>query len=193
MDACELLLCSGAALNPTMKESSSSPLHQACRVDDLEIARFLLEVGADVNSQNCYKTTPLMLAVKQGSPDLVALLLTYKPDFALTSFMHTAAIHWAIWPGHDRNLELMLAAGADPNPKMGDGATPLHCAAQCGFDVMVEILLRYGADPTKRNLDWKTPRGIAEAEGWSEVSEMLVKAEQRWKTRALSNGLDGLS
>lgn len=178
LDACELLLSEGAALNPDMKQSSSAPLHQACKANDVEIARFLLEVGADVDALNCYKTTPLMYCVKYGSPDLVSLILTYNPDLSITSFIHTAAIHWAVWPNHEQNMELLLQAGADPNQIMGDGSTPLHCAAGGGFTEMVRLLLDFGADPRIRNQDFMTAAKVAEEEGQGEMAEVLRVAER---------------
>lgn len=178
LDAVELLIAHGAAINPTMKQSSSAPLHQACKANDVEIARFLLEVGADVNNLNCYKTSPIMYAVKHGEPDLVQLILSYNPDLSIPSFINTAAIHWAVWPGHERNMELLLRAGADPNHLMGDGSTPLHCAALSGFTKMVKVLLSFGADPKRRNLDGATPAVAAEKFGFIETAEVLRAAEK---------------
>ena len=180
LDAVELLIAEGAVLNPDMKQSSSAPIHQACKANDLEIARFLLEMGADIDALNCYKTTPLMYCVKYGSPELVNLALSYKPDLYITSFISTAAIHWAIWPGHEASTKLLLEAGADPNQTMGDGSTPLHCAAGSGFTELVELLLQFGADPKRRNNDWRLARGLAEEEGHEKTAEILRVAERGW-------------
>ena len=51
-DVVELLLANGATLNPKCTQSASSPLHQACHTNDIEIVRLLLEVGANVNIPN---------------------------------------------------------------------------------------------------------------------------------------------
>ncbi|KAI7689566.1 hypothetical protein KC353_g19545, partial [Hortaea werneckii] len=95
MDAVELLIAAGAEPNPNVNRSSSSPLHQAIRADDLELSRLLLELGANINSLNDYKTTPLMYAVKYGSAKLVELILEHHPDMDRLSFIGAAAIHWA--------------------------------------------------------------------------------------------------
>ena len=180
--AVSLLLENGAALNPTMKQSSSSPLHQACKADDAELAHHLLEAGADVDSLNCYKVTPLMYAVKYGSTDLVSTILARHPDLHVLSFISTAAIHWAIWPGHEDVIELLLQAGANPDHRMGDGNTPLHCTALSGFTGAAETLLQYGADPLKRNEEWKTPLQVAVECGNVGVAEALKLAEmRRWR------------
>ncbi|KAM0718787.1 hypothetical protein Q7P37_005858 [Cladosporium fusiforme] len=96
----KLLLSHGAAISPSVAQSSSSPLHQACHADNLEMTRFLLSAGADVNAQNSYKTTPLMYAAKHGSPALVALVLSYQPHLETEAFMECTAAHWAVF--HNR-------------------------------------------------------------------------------------------
>ena len=163
-----------------MQQSSSSPLHQACRADDAEMAAFLLDHGADVDAYNAYKTTPLMYAAKHDSPALVRVLLAYGPDVHRLSLINTAAIHCAsLWPGNEEVLELLLQAGADPNHPMGDGSTPLHCAALSDLARVARMLLLYGADPLKRNDECKTPLQLAGEMGSWEVAEVLREAEMR--------------
>jgi ankyrin repeat protein len=179
LGAVKLLLERGAVLNTNMKQSSSSPLHQACKADDVEMTAYLLEQGADVDALNCYKTTPLMYAVKHGAPDLVALILAYNPDLHILSFINTAAIHWAVWPGNEDVMQLMLEAGANPNHAMGDGSTPLHCAASSGLSGICALLIRYGADPRRRNEGWKTPGMVAAEQGHPDLGNWLREAEKR--------------
>lgn len=173
MAAVKLLIASGAAINPTMKQSSSSPLHQACKADDAEMASFLLQMGADVNLLNCFNTTPLMYAGKYGSPDLMRIILSYRPDLFRLSFINTAAIHWALWPGNEENMELLLQAGADPDQAVGNGNTPLHCAVLSELPEIARVLIRYGADRGKKNDEWKTAGEVAKEIGAWDVLAVL--------------------
>ena len=182
MDIVALLVAHGAILNPNVNQSSSSPLHQACRANDVEIARFLLALGADVDMLNCYRTSPLMYAVKYGSAEMVGTVLQYKPDLHQISFISSAAIHWSIWPGRTENVELLLQAGADKDHPMANGSTPLHCAAIYGHVEIVRLLLRYGADLSRRNDDWKLPIHVAEESGSMEVLAVLKEATLRRAT-----------
>ncbi|KAK5127062.1 hypothetical protein LTR85_008421 [Meristemomyces frigidus] len=178
-DTVEFLLGCGADLNPHVNQSSSSPLHQAIKANDIDLARFLLELGANASILNCYKTTPIMYAVKYGSKAMVSLVLQFQPDLSQLSFVGAAAVHWAVWPNKPDSLELLLQAGADANHAMADGSTPLHCAATGGHLGTVECLLRYGADPVRRDEDWKTPLQVAEESGHEEIATMLREAAGR--------------
>ncbi|WPG98159.1 histone-lysine N-methyltransferase EHMT1-like protein [Acrodontium crateriforme] len=182
-DMAELLIVHGAAINPSLDQSSCSPLHEACRANDSEMARFLLELGADVDMNNCYKTTPLMYAAKHGSVDLMETLLEFAPDLHKRSFINTAAIHAAIWPAKIDVLELLLRAGANPDQPLFDGSTPLHCAANVRNPNVAQCLLKYNADPTRRNEQGKTALEIAQESDCIEVAQLLSKAQTLWKRR----------
>ncbi|TKA82603.1 hypothetical protein B0A55_01378 [Friedmanniomyces simplex] len=183
LDVVELLLAKGAQLNPHVNISSSSPLHEAVRADDIELARFLLELGANVNSLNAYNTTTLMYAVKYSSVEMVRLLLSYRPDLNQVSFIGTAAVHWAVWPKRPEILELLLQAGAKKDHPMVDGSTLLHCAVKAEHVETVECLLKFGADPLRRNDAWQTPLQAAEEGGCVEIARMLREATHRRNTR----------
>jgi ankyrin repeat protein len=46
----------------------------------LEVAKLLLEYGADVNTQNRNGWTALMLATRDGRPEIVTMLLEHGAD-----------------------------------------------------------------------------------------------------------------
>lgn len=174
--AVEYLLARGAFLNPDVNQSSSAPLHEACRHNDVAMARVLLEAGADVDFTNCYNTTPLMYSIKYGSTALVSLLLAYKPDLNKISFIGAAAIHWAVWPGRADVMRLIIQAGADVNHMMQTGSNPLHCAATGGQFYIVKCLLQHGADFTMRDQDNSTPLQIAEQSEHSDIAGLIREA-----------------
>ncbi|KAK3724867.1 hypothetical protein LTR37_000915 [Vermiconidia calcicola] len=183
LGAVKLLLAHGAALNPTMQQSSSSPLHQAIKADDIELAAFLLEYGADVNILNCFNSTPLMYAARYSSPALVSLILNYNPDLHKRSFIGTAAIHMAFWPGNEEVMELLLRASADPDAAMGDGSTPLHLAALGDLPGVAKVLVKFGAKVGKRNEEGRTAVQVAREKGYGEVVGVLEEAEEESRTR----------
>lgn len=78
-------------------------------------------------------------------------------------------------PSHDHVVELLLAAGADPDARSADGAetgafmrdartrgeTPLHRAAAFGSEAAIRLLLDAGADLTAKDAHGDTPLGWA--------------------------------
>lgn len=75
-DLVDLLLAYGA--DPGFGTSSSLPLHLAAERGNVEIARALLEQGADVNALDVWKRTPLVAAVLSAAghaSDMAELLI----------------------------------------------------------------------------------------------------------------------
>jgi hypothetical protein len=72
VDVVRLLVASGASVRETFDEQKT-PLHWAATNHRTEIARFLIEKGADVSALDKWGHTPLSLAAGQP-PELVALL-----------------------------------------------------------------------------------------------------------------------
>ncbi|KJV69919.1 ankyrin repeat domain-containing protein [Orientia tsutsugamushi] len=60
-------------VSPNIQVGGIHALHWAVITDELEIAEILIDAGADVNQQDCHKTTPLHLAIR--NPDIVKLLI----------------------------------------------------------------------------------------------------------------------
>jgi hypothetical protein len=59
-------------------------------------------------------------------------------------------------------LEVLLAAGANPNAKAPDGSTPVHQAVQARQVAMIRALVGAGASLTATNKDNLTPLQLAE-------------------------------
>jgi len=103
-------------------------LHWAAENGLTEIARQLLDQGADVNSRDNFSNTPLHLAVR--SAEMVELLLSRGAmPGARNAFGHTP-LHLAV--GHRRVVELLLAAGADARARNLFDQTPLDYSLRGG-------------------------------------------------------------
>ena len=158
-------LCCGASIN-------SSPFYRAATAADVEVLKLMLAHGAKIEwtpsevkpkdgkgpgrpNPNAGRT-PLMAAIKggQGAP------IAGGPGFTRIGppvFRE---------PGSRDPLEalkLLLAAGADPNAKAGDGSTPLHQAVQEEHVGMIRALAAAGGKLDAVNKDNLTPLLLAEA------------------------------
>ncbi len=144
----------------------SSPLYYAAAAGDAEIARALLENGADPNRKmmviGMFPASPIGAAIS-GSGDVITLLakhgaaLDEKDPNGLDLVSSATLAHRA------DAVRALAKAGVDVNNVDKFGWTPLLYAATVDFgdtDV-VEALLAAGADPKKASPDGKSPAAQA--------------------------------
>ena len=109
---------------------NSTPLHLAAGYNNLEVAEFLLENGADVNAQDKGGLIPLHNASSYGHLDIAALLIRFSTVVNATDKWGFTPLHEAAQKGRTQLCALLLAHGADPTLKNQEGQTPLDlCSA----------------------------------------------------------------
>lgn len=94
-ESIKLLLEAGA--NPDVINSSGiSALHYCCQTDNSRIATLLIENGADCTIvDKVDKLSPLMMAVKFGSSQVLRLLITYMEDLFTSNYGGLTVLHFA--------------------------------------------------------------------------------------------------
>lgn len=108
---------------------NSTPLHLAAGYNNLEVAEFLLERGADVNAQDKGGLIPLHNASSYGHLDIAALLIKYNTVVNATDKWGFTPLHEAAQKGRTQLSALLLAHGADPFLKNQEGQTPIDLAS----------------------------------------------------------------
>ncbi|XP_040563425.1 poly [ADP-ribose] polymerase tankyrase-2 [Lepeophtheirus salmonis] len=110
---------------------NSTPLHLAAGYNNLEVAYFLLQSGADVNAQDKGGLIPLHNASSYGHLDIAALLIKYNTVVNATDKWGFTPLHEAAQKGRTQLCALLVAHGADPTLKNQEGQTPLDlCSAE---------------------------------------------------------------
>mmetsp|Transcript_5722 Transcript_5722/g.22130 ORF Transcript_5722/g.22130 Transcript_5722/m.22130 type:complete len:563 (+) Transcript_5722:77-1765(+) len=155
-----MVLARGA--DPNAKRSLATPLSIAVEKNLVEIARLLLQHGADVNFRldtwiNDFKNVSMLhIAVERQFSEMIDLLLKQKRiDVNCTAFVSTV---------HDSSRY-----------------TPLHCAVENNDIEAVKKLLAARADASIRlkssspDYDGLTPHGLAVKQGFRPIMKLLPK------------------
>ncbi len=129
------------------KDEALTPLHQAILRNRVEIARFLLEAGADPNKPDRSQRTPLHLAVERGNVPIVEALLAHQAKPNVRDKAGWTPLHNAAAKDRVAVARALLKGGADPMTLSERGGTPLHEAAASGSAEMVQLFLDAKVDP----------------------------------------------
>ena len=135
-------------------------LHIAAQAGQEQNVLILIEHGANPNTQDLSKRTPLFLAVLQNHRTIAQILLP-KTDVTLTSIEQETPLHAAAFYGYTPLLQDLL--NHSPCKKLieakdHDGKTPLHKAVWMDPKPdVVELLIAQGADPQAVNTYGYTP------------------------------------
>ena len=159
----------------------ATPLHGCLRKP--EIARLLLEHGADVNAIDSdeRRVTPLHICAQYGDVEMVKLLLEYHADVTASSHGGTS-LHRAVTGVRGKLpkdfaevVALLLDAEANINACVDpdtDVWTPLHQACNEGHLGAVRLLLERGAQVSLHK-DGLTPLLVAEGNGFDDIAALL--------------------
>ena len=144
-----------------------TPLCVASLEGHLEIAKLLVENGADVNKKGFYSTFgPLYLATEGGKSKIVEYLLVSGVEAdAIFGYDRKTSLMLACKLGHEIIVELLLKHGANPNATDASNRnTPLFYLAESSClqnERIVELLSNYGANVNVTNDKDETALDIA--------------------------------
>src|SRR5213593_1491285 len=150
--------------NRAIPHGSETALMFAARVDDLASAKLLVAAGANVNDEDAWGVSAVVLAAHSGFTDVVEFLLE-KGANANSDRAGFTALHEAVMRRDENLVTVLLDHGADVNlpvrswtptrrssrdfnfPPELIGATPFWLAARFTEPEVMRLLAKHGADP----------------------------------------------
>lgn len=201
---------------PLENESGGLPIFVACKEGHVEIVRFLLHHGAELNrALSDTLVTPLMVACKRGHLEVVKLLLwecDRKVDELLLADRDRSAMYFACERGFLEIAQSLLSyhrskttVAARPevqervtstprsilNTLTKEGKSCLFIACALQYHDIVEWLLKEGADP---NLEGQNPSPlfISCQQGDPQVVHLLLKYSAFVNYHRSSDGINCL-
>lgn len=103
---------------------------------------------------------------------LQPLLVRFDINKKLTASGNTS-LHIAVEYENTEAVNLLIAAGADPNAKNNYGKTPLHTATKKGYIEIIKLLISAGADTDIKDRDDRTATDLARRSGHSDIVNLF--------------------
>lgn len=168
----------------------------AARAASLEVMRFLISAGADLNGRTPVGETPLMLAsfffdeTREGTgqafqrhEEAVKLLVTSGADLENLPY-HYTPLAYAAYQGNERVVRFLIDRGASVNADAREGGayvnTPLMMAAIQGHERIARSLLQAGADADVRVYGGHTAAEFAAKYNHKALAELLLCAQRQY-------------
>lgn len=133
----------------------------------------LLKAGADVNIQEMYGDTALMLAAHR-SPDVASLLAKHGQGINIKNEYGDTALSCAAKSGNFQSVQTLIEAGAQVNSKNRHNETPLMYATQENQVKTVKCLLENHADANVATKSGLVPLHIACKQNFEEICTLLL-------------------
>lgn len=159
-------------------ETGATALHEAAYRGYADIAKFLLDKGADINVINNPGLTPLHYAAmnyfsRYSNLDIVVMLIEKGADVNAKGNGGDRPIHTPALNCNFEMLRLLIEKGADVNATNDKGETALHVTSSNGSFECVNLLLEKGADVKAKTNDGKTASDLARNNGHIELADGL--------------------
>ncbi|CAI5798864.1 protein fem-1 homolog A [Podarcis lilfordi] len=151
------------------------PLWAASAAGHLDVARSLLERGANVNQTTLTNSTPLRAACFDGHLEIVRYLVGERgADMEVANRHGHTCLMISCYKGHTEIARYLLQRGADVNRRSVKGNTALHDCAESGSLEILRLLLASGARMEKDGYGM-TPLLAASVTGHTNIVEYFIE------------------
>lgn len=135
----------------------------------------LLAQGADLSYNSETGETPLYLAARRGSAEVVNLLLEHGANPNMKAENDMTPLHWAAFKGSLESVELLLRNNAAVTAQNNEGDTVLHyCLHHTPNMDIVNYFLEQGAPIDAVNSHGQTALHEAARRGFGDLVDVLI-------------------
>ncbi|XP_071636387.1 uncharacterized protein [Temnothorax longispinosus] len=169
-------------------------LHIASEESNLEMIKYLVDKGSDVNATNIFGSKPIHIAAREGYKDTVEFFLSKGLSINDPGIANQTLLHYAAIKGHLEVAKYLISQGADVNAKDDNGLTPMHVAANFGYRDFIEVLLKNGAVYNAVDNSSTRPLELSDDESVIDlltVTEKLFEAVKRNCSSEVENYIKG--
>lgn len=138
-----------------------------------EMAMYLIDAGAPLDSLEYLSETLLHRAARGGDPELIRLLVSRGLEVNVRSEEGDIPLCIASALGHTAAVEALLESGADVHAREGgNGRTALSLAAWCNHLETLKPLLAAGADATETIRELRAEAGRPNLAVWQKSIDL---------------------
>jgi ankyrin repeat protein len=154
---------------------NNTPLHIACRNNDLETVIYLVEKGANVNEKGSMDDTPLHYACSKKEETLMNYLRDNDIEYFDYTYFNTQ-LYNEYKEREMKIIKYLIEKGANVNAKNNDdGDTPLHYACYNDNTEIVKYLFEKGANIYEKSFKGDTALHYACDKGILDMIKFLVE------------------
>ena len=153
---------------------SATPLHYAAYQGRQDVAIFLIEHGARLDSRDTDGATPLHWSVPLGHLSMFRLLIESGADINSRSTKGRTPLHWCGWKNQPAIAKYILEEGFDVNVLDNNDLPPIaDCEGDCSE--LIRLLVDEGADVNYSSVDQLTPLHITAEYGSVDAVRTLLE------------------
>lgn len=181
----------------TRDHNGQTPLHYAIQSGNTEVAKYLIDHGANLNvhdnyyqktnTKYVYYKTPLHYAIESGNIEIAKYLIDRGANPNIQDAYSKTPLYSAIYSGNTEIVNYLLDHNADPNSK-SYYTFPLLAAIKLGNAEIVKSLIEHGADLGIKNTSAQTLLHYAIELKHTEIAKYLIDRGIDVDTRDISSG-----
>ncbi|POM69640.1 Serine/threonine protein Kinase [Phytophthora palmivora] len=128
--------------------------------EELDVVRYLVDRGVDIDKPDSNGNTPLLLAARWGKLDVVQYLVEQGVDKEIQNKLGHTPLIWAATSGNLDEVRCLVEHGVEKDKRDYNGKTALIWAAANGKPNVVKYLVDHGADKDKLIRNKADPTGL---------------------------------